>query len=355
MISIFWFGLVALLVAMLALDLGVFHRRARAQTTGEALVWSAVWIATAFCFNGFIYFAYDNHWMGIGLEVGQESGGRQAAIEFLTAYLVEKSLSLDNILVIAVIFNYFAIPLANQHRVLFWGVVGALVLRAIFIVSGLALVERFAWTTYILGALLLAMAVKMLVDRNNHLRPEESRLIRAVERRFAVTSELHGPAFFARIDGRWVATPLFLTLIVVESSDLLFAIDSVPAVIAVTNDNFLAFSSNAFAILGLRSLYFVIAPLIAKFRLLKICLIFILAFIGAKMLLTHHYPLPTSVSLSFILGALGVGIVASLLGVGRDAPPAATPLVREPDRLEEARATPGEPKSRRTPPLEERP
>jgi tellurite resistance protein TerC len=329
-ISIFWFGLAALLVAMLALDLGVFHRRARAQTTGEALIWSISWIATALCFNGFIYFAYENHWMGIGLEMGQVVGGRQAAIEFFTAYLIEKSLSLDNILVIAVIFTYFAIPLKNQHRVLFWGVVGALVMRAIFIVSGLALVERFEWTTYILGALLLGMAIKMLIDRNDHLRPEESPLVRAVERHFAVTSELHGPAFFARIDGRRVATPLFLTLIVVECSDLLFAIDSVPAVIAVTQDTFLAFSSNAFAILGLRSLYFVIAPLIARFQLLKLSLIFILAFIGVKMLLTHHYPLSTPVSLAFILGALGVGITASLLGVGRGGMPAAARLEEVP-------------------------
>jgi tellurite resistance protein TerC len=330
-ISIFWLGLVVLLVVMLALDLGVFHRRARVQTTGEALAWSIFWIATALCFNAFIYFAYENHWMGIGLEVGEASGGRQAAIEFFTAYLVEKSLSLDNILVIAVIFSYFAIPLKNQHRVLFWGVMGALVMRAVFIVSGLAMVERFSWTTYILGGVLLVMAIKMLIDRNDHLRPEDSPVIRAVERHFAVTSELHGPAFFARIDGRRVATPLFLALIVVECSDLLFAVDSVPAVIAVTQDTFLAFSSNAFAILGLRSLYFVIAPLIARFQLLKLSLIFVLAFIGVKMLLTHHYPLPTTASLAFILGALGVGITASLLGVGRSAPPAAGPLDELPE------------------------
>jgi tellurite resistance protein TerC len=303
---------------MLALDLGVFHRHARAQTTGEALAWSILWIGTALCFNGFIYFAYENHWMDIGLAVGHELDGRQAAIEFFTAYVIEKSLSLDNILVIAVLFTYFRIPLENQHRVLFWGVTGALVMRALFIVSGVALVERFAWTTYIFGAVLLATAVKMFVDRHDNLRPEKSALVSVIERHFAVTSDFHGPAFFARCEGRRVATPLFLALIVVEASDLLFAIDSIPAVIAVTRDPFLAFSSNAFAILGLRSLYFAIAPLIGRFRLLRLSLIFVLGFVGIKMLLTHHYPIPIVLSLAFILGVLAVGIGASVLAARRE-------------------------------------
>jgi tellurite resistance protein TerC len=311
--------LAVLLVGMLALDLGVFHRRAHAQTTGEALAWSLFWIATSLCFNALIYFAYENHWMGAGLVVGHELDGRQAAIEFFTAYVLEKSLSLDNIFVIAMIFTYFEIPLENQHRVLFWGVTGALVMRAIFIVSGLALVERFVWTTYVFGGVLLATAVKMLVERDDNLRPEKNALVCLVEKRFSVTSDFHGPAFFARCEGRRVATPLFLALIVVETSDLLFAIDSIPAVIAVTRDTFLAFSSNAFAILGLRSLYFAIAPLIGRFRLLKLSLIFILAVVGIKMLLAHHYPIPTTVSLAVILGILGVGISASVLGAKREA------------------------------------
>lgn len=319
MIPILWIGLAVLLVAMLALDLGVFHRRAHAQTTGEALAWSLFWIATSLCFNALIYFAYENHWMGAGLVVGHELDGRQAAIEFFTAYVLEKSLSLDNIFVIAMIFTYFEIPLENQHRVLFWGVTGALVMRAIFIVSGLALVERFVWTTYVFGGVLLATAVKMLVERDDNLRPEKNALVCLVEKRFSVTSDFHGPAFFARCEGRRVATPLFLALIVVETSDLLFAIDSIPAVIAVTRDTFLAFSSNAFAILGLRSLYFAIAPLIGRFRLLKLSLIFILAVVGIKMLLAHHYPIPTTVSLAVILGILGVGISASVLGAKREA------------------------------------
>jgi tellurite resistance protein TerC len=332
-IPIFWIGLLVMLVCMLALDLGVFHKQARAQTTGEALVWSAVWIATALCFNAFIYFAYENHWMGIGLVVGHELDGRQAAIEFFTAYVVEKSLSLDNIFVIAMIFTYFKIPLENQHRVLFWGVAGALIMRALFIVSGLALVERFAWTTYVFGAVLLATAVKMLVERHDNLGPEKNALIRVVERHFAVTPDFHGPAFFARCNGRRMATPLFLALIMVETSDLLFAVDSIPAVIAVTRDPFLAFSSNAFAILGLRSLYFAIAPLISRFRLLKLSLIFILAFIGIKMLVAHHYPIPTGVSLAFIVGILGVGITASVLGARREDVYRPSPGEDEFDRL----------------------
>ncbi len=333
MISVFWIGLLVVLVGMLALDLGVFHRKARAQTTGEALAWSIFWIATALCFNAFIYFAYENHWMGIGQVVGHELDGREAAIEFFTAYVIEKSLSLDNIFVIAMIFSYFEIPLKNQHRVLFWGVTGALVMRALFIVSGLALVERFAWMTYVFGAVLLATAIKMLFEQQDELRPDKNALIRFVERHFAVTSDFHGPAFFARCDGRRVATPLLLALIVVEASDLVFAIDSIPAVIAVTRDTFIAFSSNAFAILGLRSLYFAIAPLIGRFRLLKLSLVLILAFVGAKMLLAHHYPIPTLVSLSFILGILATGIVASVLGARWDLVHAAAPAGGELDRL----------------------
>jgi len=332
-IWIFWCGLALFLLAMLALDLGVFHRRAHAQTTGEALAWSLVWIATALCFNGFIYFIYEHHWMGLHLGVGREFGGHQAAIEFLTAYLVEKSLSLDNIFVIAVIFTYFQIPLENQHRVLFWGVLGALVMRAIFIISGLALVERFAWTTYIFGAVLLATAIKMLFDRQDALRPKKNALICMIEARFAVTSDFHGPAFFARHHGHRVATPLFLALIVVEISDLLFAVDSIPAVIAVTSQPFIAFSSNAFAILGLRSLYFVIAPLIRRFQLLKLCLVFILAFIGAKMLLVHYYAIPTGVSLGVILGILTFGISASIIGAKRSPTHGRSPVERELDRL----------------------
>jgi tellurite resistance protein TerC len=306
-----WIALFALLLAALALDLGVFHREARAQTTREALAWSAVWVATSLLFNVFVFFAYQHHWLGVGLEVGHQLDGADAALQFLTAYLLEKSLSLDNIFVIAVVFTFFGIPLASQYRVLFWGVLGALVLRMIFIVGGLALIEHFEWMTYLFGALLLVTAVKMMVEREDNLEPGKNALVRLCQRFLPVTSELEGTAFFVQRAGRRLATPLFLALLVVESSDLLFAIDSIPAVIAVTRDPFIAYSSNAFAILGLRSLYFVIAPLIARFRYLKQSLVFLLAFIGVKMLLAHHAPIPIDVSLAVILGILGVGIGAS--------------------------------------------
>lgn len=331
--AVFWFGLLATLILLLALDLDVFGRGERPQTTGEALLWSVAWIATALVFNGFVYFAYEHHWLGVGLEVGHELDGDQAALQFLTAYLLEKSLSLDNIFAIAMVFTYFAIPLDSQYRVLFWGVIGALVMRSIFILSGLALVERFSWTTYVFGAILLLTAVKMLIERHDNLQPEKNALVRLLQRYVPMSGSLDGSAFFVRRDARWAATPLFLALLVVQSADLLFAVDSVPAAIAVTRDPFLAFSSNAFALLGLRSLYFVIAPLIGHFRFLKLGLIFVLAFVGVKTLLVHHYVLPTEASLTFILGILSVGILASWIGAPRDTVVVPSPVEEELERL----------------------
>jgi tellurite resistance protein TerC len=311
--SLIWIGLAALLLFALALDLGVFHRQARAQTAGEAALWSLMWVSTALAFNVFVYFAYQHHWLGIGYVHGVEIGGGQAALEFLTAWVVEESLSLDNIFVIATVLAYFHIPAESQHRLLYWGVLGALVMRFVFIISGLALVQRFSWATYVFGGILIFTAIKMFTHRDEQLHPERIGLVRLFQRFMPVRSRLHGSAFFVRSSTGWYATPMFVALIVVESSDLLFAIDSLPAVIAVTADPFIAFSSNAFAILGLRSLYFVIAPMIARFHYLKQSLIFLLAFIGLKMLLTHHVEVPITVSLGFIVGILGVGILASIL------------------------------------------
>jgi len=324
MIPAFWIGLFFVLLAALALDLGVFHRDHRTQTTGEACLWSLVWIGTGLVFNAFVFFAYANHWLGIGLQMGRELDGQEAAIQFLNAFLVEKSLSLDNIFVIATVFGYFAIPLESQYRVLYWGVLGALAMRMLFIVSGFALVERFAWTTYFFGAILLITAVKMMIEREDELSPQTNAFVHLLERWLPVTADLSELSFFVRCGEKLVATPLFLVLLVVETSDLLFAVDSIPAVIAVTRDPFLAFSSNAFAILGLRSLYFVIAPLIARFRFLKMSLFFLLAFVGVKMLLTHHFDIPAGASLAFLLGILAVGILASIFGPRIDA--AADPM-----------------------------
>ena len=201
MFSPIWIALFALLIAALALDLGVFHREHRAQSTAEALAWSLVWIATSLAFNVFVFFAYQHSWLGVGTDVGHQLTGADAGLQFLTAYLLEKSLSLDNIFVIAVVFGYFAIPLEDQYRVLFWGVLGALVMRMVFIVSGLVLVERFTWTTYLFGALLIATAVKMLVQRDDTLDPGETTLVRLAERWLPVTPTLHGSAFFVRCNG----------------------------------------------------------------------------------------------------------------------------------------------------------
>ena len=318
MISLFWISLVAFLLFALALDLGVFHREARAQKAREAALRSLVWISTALLFNLFVYFAYQNHWLGIGYVNGVPMAGGQAAAEFFTAWVVEESLSLDNIFVIATVMAYFRIPAESQYRLLYWGVLGALVMRFVFIISGIALVQRFSWTTYLFGGLLIATALKMQVQKEEDLHPEKNGLVRLFQRFMPVECGLRDSAFFVRTANGWCATPMFVALLVVESSDLLFAIDSLPAVIAVTADPFIAFSSNAFAILGLRSLYFVIAPMIERFHYMKQSLIFLLAFIGAKMLLAHHVEIPIGVSLSCIGVILATGVFASILAGDKD-------------------------------------
>jgi tellurite resistance protein TerC len=307
-----WFGFLALVLALLALDLGVFNRRPHEVSTREALSWTAVWVAISLAFNGLVYFMYEAHWLGIGQTVGHPLGGKEAALEFFAAYLVEKSLSLDNIFVIALIFDYFRVPARYQHRVLFWGVVGALVLRGIMIAAGLAFIERFDWVVYVFGGLLIVTAAKMLRAGDEKIEPERNPLVRIVRRVYPVVGyrEHH---FVVREDGRRAVTTLLLALAMVESTDLLFAVDSIPAVFAVTRDPFIVFTSNIFAILGLRSLYFALAAVLERFRYLKVSLVFILAFVGVKMVLTHHYPIPTLVSLAIIVTILLVGIVASVL------------------------------------------
>ena len=278
MISLFWIGLVAFLLLALALDLGVFHREARAQTAGEAALWSLMWVSTALAVQRLRLLRLRAPLARASASSnGVAMDGGQAALEFFTAWVVEESLSLDNIFVIATVMAYFRIPAESQHRLLYWGVLGALVMRFVFILSGLALVQRFTWTTYIFGGLLIVTALKMLIQKEEELHPERNGLVRLFQRFMPVDCEFHGTAFFVRAADGWHATPMFVALLVVESSDLLFAIDSLPAVIAVTADPFIAFSSNAFAILGLRSLYFVIAPMIARFHYMKQSLIFLLA------------------------------------------------------------------------------
>lgn len=326
---IIWIGFLVLILLLLALDLGVFHRRARAVSIREALVWTCVWVILSLLFNVLVYYLYDRHWLGVGLQVGHELSGTEGALQFFTGYLLEKCLSVDNIFVIAMIFAYFSVPLAYQHRVLFWGILGALVMRGIMIAAGTALIRRIEWIVYVFGGLLILTAVKMLITRHDNIAPDKNPLVRLARRFYPVTPGFEGPKFFVRMDGRLAITPLLLVLIVIETTDLLFAVDSIPAILAITHDPFLVFTSNVFAILGLRSLYFALAGMMHKFQYLKMSLVFLLAFVGVKMLISHHYPIPIHVSLAIIGGILLVGILGSLVGARRDTAPLASPLPEE--------------------------
>jgi len=328
-----WIAFFGLVLGFLALDLGVFHRRAHAISIKEALAWTAFWVALAMVFNGFVFLLYEHHWLDFGTSLRQELTGDEAALKFFTGYLVEKSLSVDNIFVIAMIFAYFGTPLMYQHRVLFWGILGALVMRGAMIAAGTALIAKFSWTTYFFGGLLLLTAGRLLVTRHDNLVPERNLFVRWARKMYPVSNDYDGSRFFTVVDGKRAMTPLLLTLIVVESSDLIFAVDSIPAVFAITHDPFIVFTSNVFAILGLRSLYFAVAGMIARFRYLKMSLVFLLAFVSVKMLLAHHHPIPTVVSLAIIVGILSVGISASVAASHRDTAPLASPLVDDLERL----------------------
>ncbi|HSF39728.1 MAG TPA: TerC family protein [Thermoanaerobaculia bacterium] len=291
-----WAGFNLFILAMLALDLGVFHRKSHVVSIREATTWSLVWVALAMVFNaGLWYFR-----------------GSEPAIQFFTGYLIEKSLSVDNIFVIALLFSYFAVPPAYQHRVLFWGILGALVMRAAFIFAGAALLAKFHWIIYLFGAFLILTGLKMAIFRDAEIHPENNPLLKLVRRLIPVTNEYRKDHFFVREGGRLLATPLFLVLVLVESTDLVFAVDSIPAIFAVTNDPFLVYTSNVFAILGLRSLYFVLAGVMSKFVYLKLGLSGVLVFVGVKMTLIDLYKIPSPVSLGVIATILTASIVASL-------------------------------------------
>lgn len=315
---IVWGAFVLFILGVLALDLGVFHRRDKTIGLRESLGWSAFYVALALAFNVLVYFLYERHWLGFGHFRTGDLDGRAAALQFLTGYLIEKSLSLDNIFVIAMIFAYFHIPLRYQHRVLFWGILGALVLRGVMIGLGAALIARFEWIIYVFGGILLLTALRMLRGEQE-IHPDRSRMVRAARRLFPVAPELDGHRFFTRLpDGRRAATRLFLALVLVENSDLLFAVDSIPAIFAITRDPFLVFTSNVFAILGLRTLYFVLAGLNDRFRYLRHSIVLLLAYVGIKMLLSHVLPIPNLVSLGVIVLLLGGGITLSMAASARD-------------------------------------
>ena len=311
-------GFLALVFALLALDLGLFNRRPHVIPFGAAVGWTVFWIALALAFTVPVYFIFENGWFDMGNSTEDPLDGAEASLEYLTAYVVEKSLSLDNIFVIALIFIYFQVPREFQHRVLSWGILGALVMRGIMIAAGVALIHRFDWITYVFGALLLFTAVKLLISRHEKMNPEDNFVVRLIRRYLPVTPNLEGPHFFTRVNRKWAVTPLFIVLAFVETTDVIFAVDSIPAVFAVTYDPFIVFTSNIFAILGLRSLFFVLADVIDKFYYLKASLVFLLAYVAVKMLLTHHYKIPTPVSLAIILGILSIGIIASVIAARRN-------------------------------------
>ena len=313
-----WIAFIVFILFLLALDLGVFHRNARVVTLREALITSGLWIAFALVFNVVVYFAYQYHWFGLDLPSG-EPDGRAAAVLFLTGYVAEKSLGMDNIFVIAMIFSSFRIPAQHQHRVLFWGIVGALVMRAVLILAGAALIERFHWILYIFGVFLIVTGVRMILARHAP-DPERQRAVVLARRLLPVTPELHGERLVVRLDGRLYLTPLGLALVAIESSDLMFAIDSIPAIFAITREPFLVFTSNIMAMLGLRSLYFALAGLIHRFQYLKVSLALLLVLVGVKILvqdILETVPGTTVYTLGAITLILGGGIIASIVWAPR--------------------------------------
>jgi tellurite resistance protein TerC len=302
-----WGGFVALVLVLLALDLGVFHRKDRAITAREALAWTGVWIGLALLFNLFIWWRF----------------GGGAAVDFLTGYLIEKSLSVDNLFVFVIVFATFAISPAHQHRVLFWGILTALVLRAGMIVGGTALLQRFDWLIYVFGAFLVVTGIKLFAHQDAEHHPERSWAFRTLRRVIPSTSRTEGHAFFLREGGRWVATPLFLALVLIELSDVVFAVDSIPAIFGVTLDPFIVFTSNIFAILGLRSLYFAMASLLGRFQYLHVGLAAVLVFIGVKMTASGFVHVHSLASLAVVVLLLGGSMAYSLWRTRRDAAAAA--------------------------------
>ena len=347
-----WAGFIGFVLLMLALDLGVFHRHAHVIRVKEALLWSALWITLGLAFTVFVYHGYEGQWFGLGTTVDAADGlvnsGRIAAEKYLTGYVVEKSLSVDNIFVIAMIFGFFAVPALYQHRVLFWGILGALVLRGAMIAVGAKLIAEFHWVLYVFGAFLILTAIKMIFLKTDQTDPNRNPVVRLTRRLFPVTARFHGEHFIVRagaptsyeseipgmvampdvaVDkarpGTWMLTPLALALIMVETTDVIFAVDSIPAIFAITADPFLVFTSNVFAILGLRSLYFALAGMIDKFRYLKLSLALVLLVVGVKMFVAKWLKLLLGDHFNFyllgvVLLILAAGVTASLIAGHRE-------------------------------------
>jgi tellurite resistance protein TerC len=291
-----WAGFIAFVLCLLAIDLGVFHRKAHEVSLKEAGIWSAVWVSLALAFNGLVL-----HWFG-----------PERGLEFLTGYLIEKALAVDNIFVFYAIFAYFAVPAIYQHRVLFWGVLGALIMRAIFIFLGAALLAKFHWVMYAFGAILVVTGVRLLTLPDDGIHPDKNPAYKLLRRFVPAVSEYHGARFTIVKNGKRFATPLLIVLILLEWTDLVFAVDSIPAIFAITSDPFIVFTSNIFAILGLRSMFFLLQGVIGRFHLLKPALAAVLLFVGAKMLLIDFVKLPIAISLGVVAALIATGVVASL-------------------------------------------
>lgn len=312
---IWWVAFNALILTLLALDLGVFHRRGHAVGVREALTWSAIWVSLAIAFG-----------VGIWWKLGQ-----QPALEFFTGYLVEEALSVDNLFVFIMIFGYFRVPAELQHRVLFWGILGALVMRGAMIATGALLLERFHWVIYIFGAFLVITGIRMALSSGEAIEPEANPVLRLLRRFIPVTTRFHGEKFFVREAlrpgeaVRRVATPLFVVLVLVETTDVVFALDSIPAIFGVTRDPFLVYSSNVFAILGLRSLYFVLAGVIGRFHLLKYGLSVVLSFVGVKMIIAEWYKIPIGIALGVVALVLLASVLLSLVIPPKEPPPTVSP------------------------------
>jgi tellurite resistance protein TerC len=294
----FWIGFHVFVFIMLALDLGVFNRHSHKVPVKEAVIWTFIWISLALIFNLFIYFEF----------------GKIKALEFLTGYVIEYSLSVDNIFVFILIFSYFAVKAQYQHKILFWGILGALIMRGIFIFAGVALINRFHWIVLVFGGFLVFTGIKMLFNKESEVDPEKNAIVRFFKKYFPVTHTIEGDKLFVIHNNKLFATPLFLVLIIIETSDLLFAVDSIPAILAISQDRFIVYTSNIFAILGLRSLYFAIAGIMGLFRYLTVGLAFVLTFVGLKMLLAFFkFEIPIVLSLLIIVGILVLSILASVI------------------------------------------
>jgi tellurite resistance protein TerC len=308
-VTLLWLVFNLFVLAMLALDLGVFHRKTHEVSVREALTWTCVWITLAMLFNVFVYYYFD----------------RSKALEFFTGYLIEKSLSVDNIFVIILIFSYFKVPSAYQHKVLFWGILGALVMRVIFILTGVELIHRFHWLIYIFGGFLVYTGIRMLTSGDLKIDPEKNPLVKLARKVMPITPSFEGDRFFVKQEGKTWATPLFLVVILIETTDLIFAVDSIPAILAISDDSFIVYTSNVFAILGLRSLYFALAGIEKYFVYLKYGLSAILVFVGVKMCIADLFKIPIEVSLIVIGFTLMIAMVSSRLFPGKSHGENATP------------------------------